>query len=543
MNRIMVLLLCAVLCVITPFSVFSLEVDRGELGSVADGTDIEFINYTGPQDTINTIEEIQGIGRNLASGVTGSTRFGDTDRYYIIRAVDPSVITGLDADILFFGSRAQVDHIDNVRRIISAYLQTAYNYSERDATTLSVFITVYNAVYRGKLESYKTRYKPLVLSYLTAEHVGLSVRYTEWPGKTQIVIPLSDPRLAGTISTIDTSSLTSRDVVDRMKEDEGAGIDSRRDMAELKERESDAAQERAAESQKAAADARSDADQKKVEADAATRAAQEAQRIAESARKEAEARPDDEAAQMKAVETAQVAEKKSEEAAEKREESRSAAQTVAQKESEAAADQKLADTKALEVQSERREIASDVQKQVDEEVAAQQAAADAALAAIVPGFALRLVDPGQLLSELVLVNLNDGRIIQTSPLNSIRNRMIFETDGTLIAIAGKKGGNSSIRLVRIDTKTLEMTKQGADPIGEHSVLVNNGNDWYAVIERSNGSFAVARFDSMLEMKAQSAISVIGETPVMVTSKGLLVQDIDGKIRLLRSTDLVDQTLE
>jgi hypothetical protein len=139
------------------------------------------------------------------------------------------------------------------------------------------------------------------------------------------------------------------------------------------------------------------------------------------------------------------------------------------------------------------------------------------------------------------VNLATGSTIKTSPLNSIRNRIIVDAGGQLMAVAGKKGGSGDVTLVLIDPATLEMTKSGTDSLSEESMLVKSGNDYYAVIENDSGEYAIGRFDGTLELKASSAIAVLAETAITVTPRGILVQDDNAKIRLLRATDLADQT--
>ncbi|HPX47578.1 MAG TPA: P83/100 family protein, partial [Treponemataceae bacterium] len=463
------------------------------------------------------------------------------------------------------GADATVDHIDNIRRILSGYLSAAYGYTEKDAATLATFVTIYNAVYRGKIDIFKARYKPVVTGYLTAESVGLSVRYSDWPGKTQIVIPLSDPRLAGTISSINTTLLTDKAVVDKIREDGGDGTQLRKDMVELKEDERDAAQKRAALAQEEAAAARAVEQQKKLEAEAAGREAEKARKDAETAKKEADkAARDAEAAQQKAAaspedvqaqneaaekekqaaEKAQTAsgkqesaEQKSRAADSKATEAQQAKETVTRKEAEAAADQTLADTKQKEAATERKEIATDVQKEVHRQEAEKKAAEQSALASSVPGYILRVVDGQSFVSELVLVNLNDGTEMKRSSLSLIRNRTIIDSGAGLIAIAGKKGGNAAVRLVLIDPNTLEMTAQGQDNIAESSMLIKSGNDYYAVIEQGSGSFVLGRFDANLAVKAKSSIAVQPFTAIQATDKGILVQDTSGKIVLLKASDL------
>ena len=50
------------------FSGFAIEVDKPEIDSVKNKT-IEFINYTGSHDAVDSVDTIRGIGSSLASAV------------------------------------------------------------------------------------------------------------------------------------------------------------------------------------------------------------------------------------------------------------------------------------------------------------------------------------------------------------------------------------------------------------------------------------------------------------------------------------------
>ena len=236
------------------FSLNALEVNQPELESVGKDT-IEFINYTGPHSVINTKDEIAGIGSALgekvAPNVANKYETGDNNKYFVIHAVDSTVNVGLDADILILGKNANVDHIKNLRSIISSYLVSAYNYSKDDADTLAVFITVYNAVYRNDLDTYKSKYKEVVTNNLTKESCGISVNYKDWAGNTQLVIPLLNP-VDGGLSTIDTTIISDSTVIESMREEDERGVDERKNLVDLKEREADVAQEEAKDAQKEA---------------------------------------------------------------------------------------------------------------------------------------------------------------------------------------------------------------------------------------------------------------------------------------------------
>ena len=176
--------LLAAACLACAATVFALEVNQSELRS-ADMDTVVFENYVGPYSVINTIEEIRAIGSRLAPPIAENPEeaqvSGERSRYYVIHAVDTGTSGKMDADIFVLGPGVGVDHINNVRRIISAYLSAAYDYSRQDADTLATFVTVYNAVYRGNMDSYKERYKQVVIDSLDPEKVGIALSYRDWP--------------------------------------------------------------------------------------------------------------------------------------------------------------------------------------------------------------------------------------------------------------------------------------------------------------------------------------------------------------------------
>ncbi len=512
-------------------SVYPLEVDRGEIS--VDTTRVEFINYTGAHDEINTIEEIQAIGSMLGLEIRPLpadelARVGN-ERYRVIHAVDPSETNGFDADILILGETAAVDHIDNLRRIISFYLSSAYGYPARDANTLAVFITVYNAIHRGDIAFFEGRYKDIVTNELSAASAGLAFSYTDWPGKTQIVIPLSDPMFSGTLSTVETSLLVEDDVIASIRADESSPQEIRRDMADLMEREGDEAEVRAEQARAEAAQARTEAARLEREAAETQREADAARREAEEAAAEAEAA--DRGARRAAQETAATAEERQREADSLREQQQAAEQRAAEAETRAEREQELADRRQEQAADARRQIASDTQSEIDSAAARREAA----IAEASPAAALRITGQQDLLSEILLVNTGSGSVLRTSALNSIRNRTLLDTGEAYMAVAGQ---GAAVRLVLIDRLTLEVIRESEQAIASESVLAASGNDYYAVISR-NGSFYIGRFDRNLNLQATSAIQVQPFTAIAVSEGRIIVQDTESNMRILRATDLID----
>ena len=543
------LLVFSFFLIMVVFSGFAIEVDKPEIDSVKNKT-IEFINYTGPHDAVDSADTIRGIGSNLA-GAVKSGRAGDMNRYSVIHCVDPAVKEGLDADIFIIGKNAGVDHINNVRLMIAGYLKAAYGYSDKDAATLAHFVTIYNAVYRGNMDFFNQKYKQVVTKNLTKEKAGLALRYDEWPGQTQIVIPLTDQKYAGTISSVDTTSISDKKVVEKMREDKGKDLEKRKEMVDLKERESEEAAKRAEVAKKEADVKQKEADKQKKEADTKQKAAEKQKKETEQKQKEAK-KAEEKAAKTGKPEDKKIAEEKKKEAeksqkeSEKKTEEAKKAKEVAEEEQKKAdeakkevkEEEKMAEKKTEEAQTDRKDIASDTQKIIEEKKAEKKAEGDAAIASSIPGYGLKVVDDSKMLSELVLLDLKTEEELRTSGINTIRGRNLHIVGKNLMAIAGTKSGNAVIALVLIDAKSLEIVKQSQENIAAESVLVKNGNDYYAVID-NNGKYLIGRYNDKLELQAKSAVEVLPYTPITIGDKGLLVQDKNNAIRLLKFTDLTN----
>lgn len=524
-------------------NIFALEVDKTELQSTK-STTIEFISYTGPHKIIDSVEAIKGIGKSLGKEIAPSKDTSKTanlgNKYTVIHAIDENEIGKFDADIIFINKDANVDHITNLRRIISAYLVSAYDYSEADADTLAVFITVYNAVYRGDLDSFKNKYKDVVVKNLSSNNCGLSVNYKDWPGASEIVIPLYDVKNGG-LSTIETSVISDKKVVESMKEDDDKNIESRKEMVDIKEREAEesqekanAAQKKAVEEQKKLKEEKQKTKEAKAEAKEAEKKSEQAKAEAEEAKKEAEANPEDEELQKVAEEKQEEAEAAEQEAEEKQEalEEQQEAE-VAQEEKteeakeEAKTEQERADKKQTEAQTERKDIAKDQQIVQNNEIKE---------ASTPSSYGIVLTDEANILSKLVKFNSETGEIIKSSPVTVIRNRTIYKTPDAYIAIAGENEGNGTIKLVLIDIETMEIFAESEETVSDTSVLVNDGNEYYCVINYDD-DWVVGKYDETLALKLKSKVNVKQSTPITVTESGIVVTDKNGNLKLLSKETL------
>ena len=459
--------------------------------------EVVFINYEGPYDRIDTADEIKGLGYFVAASLRQSGRRGAfLGKYSVVRAVDPAETGRFDADIFSIDADARVDHIDNVRRILGGYLEGAFLYSAEDARTLARFATVYNAVHRGDLEFYAARYKALVLSYLNRQNAGLSTRYYEWPGATRLLIPLTPEAAEGRLSALDTSELSREEVIEEMRRQPDMGLEDRKDMVELKEREVDERREVLEEQEERLAEARAELAEREAEL-AEARTADERRPLAEEvARQEAEVRE----REARATET--------EEQIRRREE---------------------------EIVDERQRIISD-ERSMDER------GVQSIGAALVTGDELyylkvRAREPsGSISGTLSIIDPREPAVSVTSPFNYIRGRAYYFLRDTILVVANEAGPASPVRLLALDPRSLREVRRSGEEVYAESFVLIQGGAIYAVISAA-AEYRLARFDEQLRLAGTSSVPVDRDSSFSLFENRLFVNSPSRSILILDRTSL------
>ena len=515
-------------------SACGLEVDRAEL-TKAEGATINFVNYVGPHAKVDTVEEIVGIGRFLGAGVgTGPGEFSYSGKYRVIHAVGSAEGGKLDADIFVIEKDAEVDNIANVMRIVAGYLQAAYAYSPEDAAVLARFVVYYNAVFRGNLTYFDTIYKSIVLDRLTAENAGIAKVYSQWPGKTRMVIPLSSGAAKGSLSALSTGQLTAPKVIEDLQSQPGKGVPARQALTELRQREVEQGQQKVAEEQ--------------------NRIAEEQKRLADQ--QEALKRSQSELAQAKEAAAAPGATPEGRQSAaaqegevQKRQEQVQATQSqIAKSQSAAAVQEQQLAQREKSVQAERAGIAADEQALIEQSQKKAEASPQppseptpqsSPQTAAQPGRVLFIYDTGdspEHLGKLVLVDRVSGKLLALSDLNAVRDRRYVTFSGEIVVAAGRSDRGGAVRLVALDPTSLAVTNQGTINLVPSSYLIADGEAVYAVV--SDGSAAyLGRFDRNLALRAQSDRRVDPHTYIAVEGNEVYVQDASGNILILNKEDL------
>ena len=198
----------------------------------------------------------------------------------------------------------------------------------------------------------------------------------------------------------------------------------------------------------------------------------------------------------------------------------------------------MAQDKMEDAQSDRKDIAADTQKIIEDKKAEKKAETDALIASAVRAYSLKVVDSDTLSSSIVMLDLRNARQIKTSSIDTIRGRHIYEVGDNLLAIAGSSSGNGIVSLVLINARSLEVVKQSSDVIADESMLLQDGDYYYAIVS-SSGKYYLGKFNAELERQSLSPIAVLPYSPISVTEQGILVQDENNSIHLLDKTNLKD----
>ena len=489
------LLIGMTLSVLAVLSAGAQEVAEKELRSVQE--EVVFINYEGPYDRIDTADEIKGLGYFVASALRrNGSRGSFLGKYSVIRVIGAEDAGKFDADIFSIDADAKVDHIDNVRRILSGYLEGAFRYSQEDARTLARFATVYNAVHRGDLEYFGERYKPLVLSYLSRQNAGISTRYYEWPGATRLLIPLTPEAAEGRLSSLETSELSEEGVIEEMRRQPDMGLEDRKDMVELKERQVDEQKE--------------DLEREKG------RLAAEKEELEEKKEQVAEARTTEERRRLQ------------EEVARQEEE-------VRQREAQVAEREEQIRQKEEEITEEREQIVSD-ERSMDER------GGPAATGAFVSSDQLYYLkvrgreSSGSISATLSIVDPDVPEVVATSPLSYIRGRAYYFLRDTILVVANEGGPSSPVRLFALDPRSLREVRRSEQEVHSETFVLIQGGSIYAVLSMG-GEYRLGRFDEQLQLAAASSVPVDRDSSFSLFENRLLVNAPDRSILILERTDL------
>lgn len=473
------------------------QISEPELRSVA-GQSITFENYQGPYQKIETVAEIRGIGefmgRSLAGPEEGQTEY--FGRYRVQRVLPADGEAGFGADLFSIEPGGLVDHIDNVRRILAGYLAEAYGYSPEQAATLAFFATIYNAVFRQDFGRIADRYTPAVAAAVDPDRFGISTRFAEWAGGTQMIIPLRPTGVSAGPGLEGPLELADPEVIERLQEEPDRAVEERRDLADL--------------------------------ADDTIAAEEEAlQRDREAAEEEAARRTDDDGDDSPAATEDSSADASSRTPATDDDQADAPGSTPdADSDPFAEREQTIADA---------TERAQEIRDQTAED---QEELGDTATQQIQPlAFLLVRETGGQSLGQLVSIDATSGTQLAASEADRIVGRQFAVIGGNYLVLT-ETGG--SARLTLIDRETLDTSLVGSDEIAVDSIVAarDRGATIFAVV-RAEGDWRLGRFDGNLNLLEVSSQVVEPAGFLAFDGGAVFAQAADGSIFSLPEAGFAD----
>ncbi len=482
--------------------------------------DIHFVNYMGPQPVIESAEDIVNTGKILALRLKRNGRIGEIGlKYSVYHVIGSPKEKGLNADIISIDKNARVDHIKNVRRIISGYLKEAYGYSDIDSFSLAVFVTLYNAVYRGNMEYFQSVYKREVMKYLDGSNAGISLKYYEWPGKTRLVIPLTEEAKEGGLSSVSTGEVSKEPVIEAARKSETKELEARKGMVSIKEREIEKKREEIGELEKEIS--REEREKEQLEKTIEEKAKKLKEGKANGTLSEEEVRRKEKELEVLKKEREEK-ERKIKELSEKQ---RKAKQEVEEKEKS--------------IEKEREQIAKDESALSDTKKVES---------AMEKGTATEVSEPLYFLfmgqnefSRLIVMDFDTLGLQKQSKVKSIVDREILFFKGEIVvkafddsSEAERKEGMVSLYLLNPDDLS---TKAKSDAIVWKNSKVLGFKDSLFAIGRVGGMFRIIAFDGELKIRVYSDIEVNKDSYFNIYNNLVVIQDSSDRIRLLGVEDL------
>lgn len=564
----------------------AIEVDVDEIRS----PEIVFHNYQGTGHRADPVREINSIGLILARGAKKSgpdTLFRYHMKYSIYRAIGADEPEKLAADILSIDPDAGIDHIKNVRRILSSYLKAMYGYNDRQARAIALYATYYNALHRGDIDYLSGKYRKAVLSMITKDNAGISTTWNQWPGKTKILIPLkSGGRNHG---TVDPFAISDRETSEAVRKDKN--ISDRREMIDIRK---DAQKE----TQKTI-DTRKNELEKKDEKlkqreketagkrDSLEKRKETVEKKKENLKKEEErARTITDPAKKRETENRISLDKKiiekQEEQLKEETKKQAAEEKALEKEKEKTAGQKQDLHKQEKDLTEKKAETAEQEKNLNSDTKKQTAAAETPTSSSADTnkvirqeekklderekkldrreeklrqeareenlFASKLyylkvmeyLEGGHFNNELFMIDPAKRAVLFRSPVTNIcGSRYDIFSDG-IVLITHRGSHTTGHRLTLVDRNTLKALKTGEDAVFWRSFIEIRDGYIYA-ITWDNGTHYLARFDRDLKMTAKSKEKVNRDTFITFFENYIYINREDRQVMILSkdTLDLVD----
>jgi len=563
-------------------ALFSIEVDIDEISK---GKKVNFVNFAGRGSKSESISEIKSIGYRLSYQVKNGkpgTPYKFHMKYSIVRALDADDKEKFSADILFIDRDARVDNIRNVRRIISAYLEGMYGYTEKEADAIALYTTYYNAVYRSDIDYFSSVYSPVVMKYLTKKNAGISTLWSDWPGRTAILVPLTEENKRGEIGGIDPFIISDDNVKEEVKKDK----DNKKvtdELITIKEKDIDKSKKditekkvKLEEKKKETQEVKKKIEEKKIETEKKKeeikKEKEETSKIADpEKRKEKETEIKKKEDEVKKEEKKITEEekkivkeeekiKKEETVIEKKEEEVKKKEEIVEKdktetkdgetekttevkkddkEKETTKEETVTDKKSDEALKKKEEILIEKEKELDkrEDQLKDKDSGEGVFALKIYYLEVKeYLEGGHYNNTMYMINTTTKKIDFKSPVTNICGRRYDVFSGGIAVITHTGDHKAGHRLTLLDRETLKEIKSGTDNIFWRSFIEVKEGFIYTII-KDQENYYLGKFDTDLKLVAKSKEKINQNTFITFFDKFIYINREDKTIIVLKMDDL------
>lgn len=222
------------------FSLSLFSQDNSKLGEkeIRSSQRVRFIN----RSSVRAGEEVRGtnekVGSSLAEVLKKEPGKTHSQGGISITRIAPEE-KKFGADIFAISEDSDYGHINSIQRILTGFVKSNFGYDDKNSDILATYILYYNAIHRKDKSYIGKKYSNSVIKFVNPNSIGISRRYSEWPGKTQILIPLVEDILGKDVHTDELEDEVNKEL-DKKKEgqsekDKFDDLQSEKNKKELEE--------------------------------------------------------------------------------------------------------------------------------------------------------------------------------------------------------------------------------------------------------------------------------------------------------------------
>lgn len=523
-------ILFPVILFLSPVYLFSQQ--RPQIAEEAiEGAPVQFINRTNRRATEAARAQEINLGRNLGEQIIQADAVTST-QIQVQRIFDPDV-EKYGADIMSILPQADFGHIRSIMRVVQGYLETSFEYTPRQAATLSELIIFYNAALRLRPELIQNSYSINVLKELNLQKAGIDRNYRNWSGNTQLLIPLRKNIVRPDSSDLDREEIRTVLEQDKSinlpkeKREEIQKIESQRKAEDLQrlEKKEQEIQRKEQEIQRKEQELETQRQNIQKQMEDTNRVLQELRKDPvknEEQIKKEEAKQQQLQEQQQSLqaqqeqiqnEKAQI-EKEKQEIAEQKQEIQNNQTTVARKEEE-----KKETQQALQEQTKVDERLQNLQKEVEnlrKELQKKEELSENVInEKIIFLKVIRFIEGGHYNNELWMIDPNNDDALFKGPFTNICSRKFLAVENLGVLVVGYEGSindHSTHFLYLLDENTLQVKKRTKEKIAFNTFIEFRDNSIY-VIEELDGKHYLAKFNRELELESRSEVPVHPHTEI------------------------------